>query len=74
MVKPEVKEGEKSRPAIREKDLERHLKNGVEIEEKPNEPEDVIPIEVEEKEDIQLQRAKDLLKTWKVFKELPKAS
>ena len=74
MVKPEVKEGEKSRPAIREKDLERHLKNGVEIEEKPNEPEDVIPIEVEEKEDIQLQRAIDLLKTWKVFKELPKAS
>ena len=74
MVKPEVKEGEKSRPAIREKDLERHLKNGVEMEEKPNEPEDVIPIEVDEKEDIQLQRAIDLLKTWKVFKELPKAS
>jgi len=74
MVKPEVKEGEKSRPAIREKDLERHLKNGVEMEEKPNEPEDAIPIEVDEKEDIQLQRAIDLLKTWKVFKELPKAS
>jgi len=74
MVKPEVKEGEKSRPAIREKDLERHLKNGVEMEEKPNEPEDVIPIEADEKEDIQLQRAIDLLKTWKVFKELPKAS
>lgn len=74
MVKPEVKEGEKSRPAIREKDLERHLKNGVEMEEKPDEPEDVIPIEVEEKEDIQLQRAIDLLKTWNVFKELPKAS
>ncbi|MFZ3136897.1 MAG: S41 family peptidase [Thermodesulfovibrionales bacterium] len=74
MVKPEVKDGEKSRPAIREKDLERHLKNGVEMEEKPNEPEDVIPIEVDEKEDIQLQRAIDLLKTWKVFKELPKAS
>lgn len=74
MVKHEVKEGEKSRPAIREKDLERHLKNGLEIDEKPNEPEDVIPIEVDEKEDIQLQRAIDLLKTWKVFKELPKAS
>jgi carboxyl-terminal processing protease len=74
MVKPEVKEGEKSRPAIREKDLERHLKNGVEMEEKPNDPEDLIPIEVDEKEDIQLQRAIDLLKTWKVFKELPKAS
>jgi carboxyl-terminal processing protease len=74
IVKPEVKEGEKSRPAIREKDLERHLKNGIELEDKPAEPEDAIPVEVDEKEDIQLQRAIDLLKTWKVFKELPKAS
>lgn len=75
VVKPEVKEGEKGRPAIREKDLERHLKNGeIEIEEKPKEPEEIIPIEVEEEEDIQLQRAIDLLKTWRVFKELPKAS
>ncbi len=73
VVKAELKDGEKGRPAIREKDLERHLKNG-EIEEKPKEPEEVIPIEVDEKEDIQLQRAMDLLKTWRVFKELPKAS
>jgi hypothetical protein len=29
---------------------------------------------VSEKDDVQLQRAIDLLKTWKVFKELPKAS
>ena len=28
----------------------------------------------ESEEDIQLQRATDLLKTWKVFKELPKAA
>jgi carboxyl-terminal processing protease len=34
----------------------------------------MIPIELDEKEDTQLQRAVDLLKTWKVFKELPKAS
>jgi carboxyl-terminal processing protease len=74
MVKSEIKDGEKARPAIREKDLERHLKNGVEIEEKPAESEEVVPAEVDEKEDIQLQRAIDLLKTWKVFKELPKAS
>ncbi len=74
VVKPEIKEGEKSRPAIREKDLERHLKNGLEMEENQAEPEDVVPMEVDEKEDIQLQRAIDLLKTWKVFKELPKAS
>jgi len=32
------------------------------------------PIEVEEKDDAQLQRAMDLLKTWKVFEKLPKAS
>jgi carboxyl-terminal processing protease len=78
VVKPGIKEGDKSRPsmrAIREKDLDRHLKNGEEqIEEKPAEPEDIIPLEVDEKEDLQLQRAIDLLKTWKVFKELPKAS
>jgi len=75
VVKPELKEGEKGRPAIREKDLQRHLSNGqLDFEGKPEETDEMIPIEVEEKEDIQLQRAIDLLKTWKVFKELPKAS
>jgi len=73
VVKPGIKDGEKVHPAIREKDLEGHLING-EIEEKPKEPEEMVPVEVEEKDDIQLQRAIDLLKTWKVFKELPKAS
>ena len=74
VVKPEIKDGEKGRPAIREKDLERHLKNGAELEEKPAESEEMVPMELDEKEDIQLQRALDILKTWKVFKELPKAS
>ncbi|NWF75763.1 MAG: S41 family peptidase [Nitrospirae bacterium] len=60
-------------PAIREKDLKRHLEND-EKEQKPSEPEEIIPIEVDENEDMQLQRAIDLLKTWKVFKHLPKAS
>jgi carboxyl-terminal processing protease len=73
VVKPEIKEGEKGHPVVREKDLERHLTND-EIEEKPKEPEEIIPIEIEEKDDIQLQRAIDLLKTWRIFKELPKAS
>lgn len=73
IVKLEVKDKEKKHPVVREKDLERHLKNE-QIEEKPAEPEELIPIEVEEKEDTQLQRAIDLLKTWRVFKELPKAS
>lgn len=73
IVKIEPKIGAKEHPVVREKDLERHLKND-QIEEKPKEPEEVATIEVTEKEDVQLQRAVDLLKTWKVFKELPKAS
>ena len=74
VVKAEIKNGGKGRPVIREKDLEGHLKNGEDIEEKPSEPEEIIPMEIDEKDDTQLQRAVDLLKTWKVFKELPKAS
>jgi carboxyl-terminal processing protease len=75
LVKPEVKEGEKGRPAIREKDLERHLKNGQrDSEDKSEDADEMIPIEVDEKQDIQLQRAIDLLKTWDIFKTLPKAS
>jgi carboxyl-terminal processing protease len=73
VVKPEIKEGEKKRPALREIDLEGHLENK-QIEEKIGEEEEMIPIDVDEKEDIQLQRAIDLLKTWKVFKKLSKAS
>jgi carboxyl-terminal processing protease len=72
-VKLETKEKGKEHPVIREKDLEGHLENN-QGKEAPKEPEEMVPIEVEEKEDVQLQRAIDLLKTWKVFKELPKAS
>jgi carboxyl-terminal processing protease len=75
-VKLEAKEKGKEHPVIpvvREKDLERHLENN-EGKEEPKEPEEMAPIEVDEKDDTQLQRAIDLLKTWKVFKELPKAS
>lgn len=74
LVKQEIKNGEKSRPAIREKDLEGHLGNHEIEEKKEEEKEELIPIEVEEDKDTQLQRAIDLLKSWKVFKELPKAS
>ncbi len=73
VVKLELKEKGKEHPVIREKDLERHLEND-EDKEELKEPEEMAPIEVEEKDDTQLQRAIDLLKTWKVFKELPKAS
>jgi carboxyl-terminal processing protease len=58
VVKNEIKDGEKGHPVIREKDLERHLTNE----------------DVEEKDDVQLQRAIDLIKTWRIFKKLPKPS
>lgn len=74
VVKLESQNGAKKHPVLREKDLERHLKND-QKEEKPAEPEEMMaPIEVSEKDDIQLLRAIDLLKSWRVFKELPKAS
>jgi carboxyl-terminal processing protease len=71
--KIEAKDGVKEHAVVREKDLERHLRNDKE-EEKKQEEQETAPLEVSEKDDIQLQRAVDLLKTWKVFKELPKAS
>ena len=57
---------------MREKDLERHLKN--EQTEMKQDEKETAPMEVSEKDDIQLQRAVDILKTWNVFKEIPKAS
>lgn len=73
IAKIEAKDGAKEHAVVREKDLERHLKNDSEEEKKQLEQE-TAPLEVSEKDDVQLQRALDLLKTWKVFKELPKAS
>jgi carboxyl-terminal processing protease len=73
IAKIEAKNGAKEHAVVREKDLERHLKNDSEEEKKQLEQE-TAPLEVSEKDDVQLQRAIDLLKTWKVFKELPKAS
>ncbi|MDP2168080.1 MAG: S41 family peptidase [Thermodesulfovibrionales bacterium] len=70
-VKIEPKNGQKEHVIMREKDLERHLVN-----EKTGEPDDkeeaekAVMSEVEGKDDTQLQRAIDLLKTWHVFKEL----
>ena len=70
VLKLESKNGAKERPVMREKDLERHLKNE-QADTKPEETE-TAPLEVDEKDDIQLQRAIDILKTWNVFKELSK--
>ncbi len=70
MLKLEAKNGAKEHPVLREKDLERHLKNE-QMEQKPEQVE-TAPLEVDEKDDIQLQRAVDILKTWNVFKGIPK--
>lgn len=73
--KIETKNGAKEHAVVREKDLERHLKNEKEEDKEKTQPEpETAPMEISEKDDVQLQRAIDLLKTWKVFKELPKAS
>lgn len=72
IVKIEAKNGAKEHPVVREKDLERHLKN--EQSEIKGDEKEMAPMEVDEKDDVQLQRAIDILKTWNVFKEIPKAS
>lgn len=79
IVKLKVKGKTNSHPVIREKDLEKHLENDLlkekEDKEKDKEKEITeVPAEVSEEEDVQLQRAIDLLKTWRVFKELQPAS
>ena len=80
-VKPKTKKGkEKGHPIIREKDLEKHLENEQIKDDKEididKEKEDVTveePVDISEQDDVQLQRAIDILKTWKILKELPKA-
>lgn len=66
IVKIEAKDG-KEHVVIREKDLQKHLKNDQKDETK-GEDKETAPIEISEKDDTQLQRAVDLLKTWRVFK------
>lgn len=68
----------KDHPIIREKDLERHLKNEQRKEEEIGKKSpDEIPLEIEdkeEKEDLQLQRAIDILKSWRIFKKIQEKS
>jgi len=77
IVRLKTKERMKKHPIIREKDLRKHLENQT-VEEKELEKKEKreiveIPLEVSEEKDVQLQRAIDLLKSWRVFKKLPKA-
>ncbi|MCS7164307.1 MAG: S41 family peptidase [Thermodesulfovibrio sp.] len=67
VVKLESKNG-KEIPVIREKDLEKHFKG------EKFEPKEMVPQEVDEKEDTQLQRAIDILKSWKIMEKLKKAA
>jgi carboxyl-terminal processing protease len=76
----EPKNGETAHVVVREKDLERHLKNESvkEPEKKPHAPagEEELVMEAmpkDDKEDIQLQKAVELLKTGDIFKNIPMA-
>jgi len=74
-VELKVKDGTKKHPVLREKDLEKHIENKtIKDTEKKDEEASEVPTEISEEDDTQLQRAIDILKSWKVFKELPKAS
>jgi carboxyl-terminal processing protease len=69
IVKLEAKDG-KGMSVIREKDLEGHLENEKNIQAPADEAK--VPLEVEEKDDVQLQRAIDALKTWEVIEKISK--
>jgi carboxyl-terminal processing protease len=69
VVKIEAKDG-RGVPVIREKDLQGHLENENNIEAPA--ADEKVPFEVEEKDDLQLQRAIDALKTWEVIDRLNK--
>jgi carboxyl-terminal processing protease len=71
IVKLEAKNG-KAHRVVRERDLEGHLKN--EQQEETPEEKETAPVEVDEKDDLQLQRAIDTIKTWKVFEKMKKAA
>jgi len=76
VVKLKAKDGAKTHPVFREKDLDKHLDNDVNKDskdKKENDKEDVeeVPNKISEDNDAQLDRAVDLLKTWRVFKKLP---
>ncbi|RME65733.1 MAG: hypothetical protein D6778_05840 [Nitrospirae bacterium] len=59
VVELKVKEGQ-GHPVFREEDLDRHGKDKKKVE--------MVPVNLKEEEDTQLQRAIDILKSWRVFK------
>lgn len=71
IVKIDPKDG-KDHTVIREKNLDRHLKNEQQRDQAPEEELERMPFEVEEKDDTQLQRGIETLKTWKIFEKMLK--
>ncbi len=74
IVKLEAKNGETPHSVVREKDLKRHLTNEQEQKENNITEKEIMPFQVEEKDDIQLRRAVDILKSWSIFKSLQVSS
>ena len=83
VVKLKAKDGAKTHPVLREKDLEKHLENDGSTGDQPVEgiqetdgtEKDVteVPLKIDEEDDNQLQRAVDLLKGWRILEQIPKA-
>lgn len=71
VVKLEAKDG-KGISVVREIDLEGHLQNDKVKQPDSQTDEEKVPLEVSEKDDVQLQRAIDALKTWEVIDKLKK--
>jgi hypothetical protein len=82
MVKPVQKLEARASTPLRERDLERHLKNElfedtpssqpqppVSLPELPRDRERALSEPEKEEEDLQLQKAIELLKAWEIFKE-----
>lgn len=59
VVELKVKEGE-GHPVFREEDIDRHGRDKKEVE--------MVPVNIKEEDDTQLQRAIEILKSWRVFK------
>ncbi|MES0337824.1 MAG: S41 family peptidase [Candidatus Magnetobacterium sp. LHC-1] len=72
VVKLKTENG-KEHVVTREKDLEGHLSNDQSESQDSEEPEKA-PTEIDEKDDVQLQRAIDVLKTWDVMKKFFQAT
>lgn len=79
VVKPILPKEAKNAPILRERDLDRHLKNETrpdadKVEKSQNPSEDTTAMSEppqDKEEDVQLQKAVDLLKSWRIFKDLP---